>query len=138
MTQHRAVVHDYVDPAVCRWRERRGECPFCFCFFREGAGQSTSFGHFTAEPDPSAVECHRAYLAWEASGAPLPRERTVRPTVRQAHTALLIAISDLESDASLRRRVKTWSAAQPVGGTRRRTAGLPPSYSGHAFDFSRR
>ena len=39
-----------------------------------------------------------------------------RQIARQARTALLIAISDLESDASLRRRVKTWSAATAMGG----------------------
>ena len=121
MIAHRKKVHQYEDLAIKYWRENRGECPFCRCFFREGdfGASHSSFAHFTVKPDArdgheSAGVCYAAYLAWEASRAPLPEGRTVQPTLQKARAAVLTAIVDLESEASIRNRVETWKGAKSV------------------------
>ena len=121
MARHRRQEHQYEDLAIKYWKEHRGECPFCRCFFREGGADYSSEAHFTCKPDPregheGAGACHAAYLAWEAAGGrALPADRTVRPTVQIAKKAVLISVVDLESEAALRRRVDTWKDAKPAG-----------------------
>ena len=81
--------------------------------------RNTSHLHFSGSQDQregheSSGRCQAAYLAWEVAGGEAVIEgRTVRPTVQAAKKAVLIAIADLESEESVKRRVETWKDALP-------------------------